>query len=309
MTQNFSSAKLNPGFSVLCLLLLTVILLAGASSASIICDHCGRQITGQYIQYESGTYHVHCYENHLALRCAVCGGVIDGQYFVDSRDNIFHEFHQSEFSKCEYCGCFICEDLTGTGQRFADGREVCGLCAETAVNDIEEAEQLMYNAVAGLRKFGIDIDEEEIPLELVDVQEMRRINKGSVDNPLGYTTFKKTSFLAGLVDTKDYKIYMLHGMPRATYVFSVTHELMHVWLFKNAPLDMAPLLCEGSCDYAATLVILASGKPEAAQLQREAMENPDPIYGEGLRQVDAYVTRVGIRTWLEYLTEHTTPPW
>ena len=108
---------------------------------------------------------------------------------------------------------------------------------------------------------------------------------------------------------KDFKIYVLHGIPRAEYRFIIAHELMHIWLFKNGPEDMSPILTEGSCQLAGILALEDRQDEESAMIRKQAMQNKDPIYGEGLRQVDAYVNRVGISAWLEYLKSHKNPPW
>jgi len=273
------------------------------------CDYCGEPLVGKYMKNDSGKYHISCYENHIATRCAVCGEIITGRYFIDSRNNAFHAEHKDEYPECEYCGCLLAENVTGEGSKYQDNRYVCGLCLKDVVKDAAEAQQLMADVLAKLAGDGISIDETKIPLELIDRDRMRRISKGAHKDPLGYTTYKRTSTQDGLITDRHFRIYVLHGLPRPEFEFAIAHELMHVWLFKHAPSEMEPQLCEGSCDYAATRVIQLSDEPEAGRVWRKATENPDPVYGEGLRQVDKYVENVGVRAWLEYLSENTQPPW
>jgi len=273
------------------------------------CDYCGEPLVGKYMQNESGKYHVSCYEEHIATRCGICGGIISDRYFIDSRGNNFHAEHKDEYPECEYCGCLAAEAITGEGARYDDNRQVCGLCLAEVVSGADEAKRLMADVLVRLTGHGIVIDEKKIPLELIDRNRMQRISKGAHKDPLGYTTYKRTSTLGGLISSKDFRIYVLHGLPRPEFEFAIAHELMHVWLFKNAPLEMNPVLCEGSCDYAATRVLLLSKEDGATRVWRKAMENPDAVYGEGLRNVDSYVNRVGIGTWLEYLKGHVEPPW
>jgi len=273
------------------------------------CDYCGEPLVGKYMKTDSGKYHVSCYEEHIATRCAVCGEIISGRYFIDSRDNKFHAGHRDEYPECEYCGCLLAEMLTGEGGKYDDGRYVCGLCLKNVVGGAEEAEELMADVLAKLAWRGIIVGEEKIPLELIDRNRMRRISEGAHKDPLGYTTYKRTSTPGGVITDRDFRIYVLNGLPRPEFEFAIAHELMHVWLFKNASSDMDSRLCEGSCDYAATLVIELSEEPEAARVLRKVMENPDPVYGEGMRQVARYVENAGVRAWLEYLSENTQPPW
>ncbi|UCE24085.1 MAG: protein DA1, partial [Candidatus Zixiibacteriota bacterium] len=273
------------------------------------CAHCGEPVSGQYVESDSNTYHAHCFENHVGFRCGVCGEVIYGHYIIDGRGNTVHSTHKDKLPNCDYCGSFITQNLTGGSQTYEDGRTVCGLCVKTAINDIDEARQLMAEIIVSMAARGINIDEKKIPLELVDLPRMKQKMSGNYDDPSGFTTYKRESVIPGIWSVRDFNIYVLHGMPRAQCAFTLAHELMHVWLFKNAPSDISHILTEGSCQYAASLMLLGLDDPEAGMVWRKTKEDPDPIYGEGLRNVDAYVQRVGIDGWLEYLKGHTDPPW
>jgi hypothetical protein len=84
---------------------------------------------------------------------------------------------------------------------------------------------------------------------------------------------------------------------------------MHVWLFVNAPLDMEPTLCEGSCEYAARLVVSGLKDPYVDFLEEAQETSDDLVYGGGFRSVRDYVRHQGVPAWLTYLRTHSTPPW
>ncbi len=52
------------------------------------CDYCKEPIKGPFTVFRGMRYHEPCFEGHVALRCAVCGGVIEGQYFSATSANV-----------------------------------------------------------------------------------------------------------------------------------------------------------------------------------------------------------------------------
>lgn len=272
------------------------------------CDYCGLPIQGNYTEFESKLYHQGCYERYIGPRCAICGEAIYGDYLIDMRGNATHPHHENEFATCDYCGSFLAPRISGGGKTFADGRKICGLCFKSAVTDIGEARERMTETIAELARHGIHINEKKIPLELIDRRTMSRKAEGYIDDPSGFTSYKKVSSFAGIWTREDFRIYLLSGMPRAEFVFTLAHELMHVWLFKNALEEIEPALREGSCQYAGILVVGNLEDDEAQLVIKRAMEDDDPVYGDGLRGVDEYVDEAGVDAWLEYLKRHARLP-
>jgi hypothetical protein len=159
-----------------------------------------------------------------------------------------------------------------------------------------------------LRIHGIKI-EHEFKLHLLDQSEMSRANPADGLEALGYTGLEKRSAVFGLVNTSTIDVYVLSGMPRTFLVGVLAHEIMHVWLFTNAPLENDPVLNEGSCEYASYLALRnRPGRMTQFYLERQ-MESDDPVYGEGYRKVSGYVANVGVEGWLGYLRLYKDPPW
>ncbi|MEW6412123.1 MAG: protein DA1 [Candidatus Zixiibacteriota bacterium] len=273
------------------------------------CDWCGEPIQGNYIEVDSNLYHQQCYDDHVGRRCAMCGEVLYDKYLIDPRGNTLHKHHRDEYPICEYCGCPIAPQTTGEGTTYPDGRHVCGLCLRSAVNDIKEAEDLMADIIEDLASYGIEIREKKIPLRLVDRSSLTSQKGAMPHDPAGYTSYRKESILAGVISHEDFEIFVLKGMPRQDFILTLGHELMHVWLFKNGDHNMSSILTEGSCQYAGILAISKYEDEETNMLRVQTWESRDPIYGDGLRRVEAYVREVGIHAWLEYLRKHKNPPW
>lgn len=273
------------------------------------CETCRLPITAQYTLYHGKNYHVDCYENQVAKRCALCLNIIEGVYLKDNWGNSVHEYHKDIYAQCSYCQRFISESISGGGLKYADGRHICSLCQRTAVTDSAEAQRIMVDVAETLASVGINVTKETVPVALVSHQELQSESKRHGSNLLGLTTYRQTGWLAGLIKAHDFKILMLYGLPKTLFASSVAHELMHVWQYKNAPLNNDPLLCEGSCNYAAYLVLSRIDSRESDYYMRNLLEDHDPVYGEGFRKVKAYVDQAGISKWLEYLRENKKLAW
>ncbi len=291
------------------LFLLGLVLLptVHAADSTLRCDYCGQPIVGDYIVADSHSYHIACYENHIAIRCAVCGQIINGEHYVDFWGNAVHAYHKGVEPQCEYCGRFISEYTTGGGFRYGDGRIVCKVCTNTAVEDSATVDTLRGKIIAIFNNVGIEMEDKYYPVSLIDKTTMARLDDDHID-PNGYTYVEETTSL-GVTLERHLDIFLLHGMPRLHAIATLAHELMHVWLYDNGPDDMNPALCEGSCNYAAYLVLQRYSGKESEYIQTTFKDEPDPVYGDGFRHVAEYVEKHGVAGWLDYLKSHRDSPW
>jgi len=160
-----------------------------------------------------------------------------------------------------------------------------------------------------LKRYGIEIDIDDIPVYLVDRNEMAQLREDEEGDPHGFTYLEQTTTIGGLILERKFNIYMLTGTPRMFFIATMAHELMHVWLHENAPKDIDPALCEGSCNYASYLTMGDYSGTDTDYIKTTLQENPDPIYGDGFRRVAEFVDEHGIDSWLSYLRENSNPPW
>jgi hypothetical protein len=290
------------------MLFLSVVLVAELLADPLVCNYCRRVIEGPYIVFEGRNLHDSCYYNHYVTNCGICGAAISGQYLFNSWGDKVCAVHLGQYPTCEYCDRLVAFPLTGKGAHYPDGRDVCGWCESRAVTDQAGAEAVLDTVRQLLLGYGIQVDQE---LELVPIDKLKMldVNSSIGKEAWGYTDFKKTSSFWGLYSTETIKVYVLSRMPRILLTGVLAHELMHVWLFAHAPIDMDPTLCEGSCEYAAYLVLKDSSDPYA-KFHRESQETAtDLVYGGGFRSVKDYARRVGVPGWLDYLKQHSSPPW
>ncbi len=265
-----------------------------------VCALCGEVLSGEYVVHERRNYHPSCYNDHLALRCALCGEVLEGRYIVDYWGNSYHTRHDGEAPRCEYCMRFISERLTKGGVTYDDGRNVCRLCTRGAIDRDDEGRALMRSVARSLRELGIDVDAGAIRLHLVDRPELRRLSGGGRHDLQGFTVFQQDT-IDGVPTEAAIDVSILWGLPREEAAATLAHELMHVWLSLRQRDQKNDALAEGSCNYAAYLVLGTETGPLGPYLIEALMENDDPAYGKGFRRVKRFAEEKGIGRWLEWI--------
>ncbi len=265
------------------------------------CNHCGKPIKTAYTTYKNTNYHNECFENHVALRCAVCDGIIQGQYLLDYWGNAYHTSHKDAVLQCDFCQRFVVGSLIGGMKRFPDGQCFCGKCAPLTVTSVDRARALMVEVARYLEDFGIDVDSEKIQLRLVDRNELKKIASAHTEDTRGFTDYLVRKNLFGRVKNQTIDVYLLDGMHRVQMIGTLAHELTHVWQFEQGRLDQDKALSEGSCNFAAYLVLRRIGGVEADFLITNMLKDKDPVYGEGFRRVKAYAETEGLANWLRLL--------
>ncbi len=284
------------------ILAVAILLTAWAVYAGLRCDYCGGEITGKYVVHNGKNYHPRCYEDHIALRCDLCGKIIEGRHLTDYWGDHYCASHEGNAPQCLYCGRFIGDKHNRGGQTYPDGRTVCNLCLASAINNRAEAELIFDEVKMRLGQLGIIIVNDRIKLHLADRNKLARYmgDEMASANESGFVEHKFTRRADRAVD-QSFDIYILDGMPRMHFIATAAHELMHVWQYLNCPLDNDVAMCEGSCNYAAYLVLRQIGGREAGYIVETFRQSDDPIYGEGFRRVSRYTSRTSTGDLLDHL--------
>jgi hypothetical protein len=270
-------------------------------SRCFACESCGKPIDGQFTVFKGKNYHTPCFEDRVALRCAVCGGIVQGKYLLDYWGNAYHTRHQGNVLQCDFCQRFIVGDLTNGMKRLQDGRSLCSKCAPNSVADIRQARAILLDAADKLRGVGIDVDPGRVELVLVGDDDLARIAGSRSNDTKGFTDYWVSKSLFGRVNGETIKVYLLYGMPRMQMASTAAHELMHVWQFQKGRLDQDAAVSEGSCNFASYIVLRKTGGPEAEFVIDGMIRDPDPVYGDGFRRVKAYAEENGVGPWLRLL--------
>jgi uncharacterized Zn finger protein (UPF0148 family) len=278
--------------------------------STITCHYCGKSIgREEYITSEGKTYHKECFLQHVAMRCAICGKVIRGKYLQDYWGNIYHAQHAKELPACFYCTRLICEKLTGGGKKYSDGRVICGICLKTAVEEDEEARSLIADVRKRLERYGIKVQGEVSKTYLLDRNKLNKVSgrSGSDSEEAGFTKLEKKTANGKLLSF-NIQIFILEGLPETHFIATAAHELMHVWQHLYAVPENDKQLREGSCNFAAYLVLKDLHTAEANYIIKTYFENKDRVYGKGFVKVYNLVKKRGIKGWLFYLRENKKLP-
>lgn len=268
------------------------------------CAHCGKFLTGTYITKDDKKYHEACFYNSVAKRCDLCGGIISGSYIKDYWGNNYHSEHKDD-SKCEFCDRYISEKITGGGKRYSDGNIICNLCYKNSVQETAKAKRILNEINSKLKKHLIFIDISELPIELVNQNELNKLSdhKDFLSKPRGFSV-NKTRILNGLVKDKKLSIKILRGMEITNFYLTVAHELMHIWQYQNRKKEADLAFNEGSCNYAAYLILKDIKNEMSEKLIQDLNNNPNEFYGEGFRRVKNLVDKKGFDYWLERLKNY-----
>ena len=253
------------------------------------------------------------------ISCGHCGKPITGKYVKDYWGNAYHAGHLREALRCFYCGRLISKGLTGGGKTYPDGRVICTLCLKSAVDNTAAAVPILKDIRSRLERYGIIVKGTFAETHLLNRGGLAKISgrRAARSEEAGFTKLEKKT-VNGRLASFSMQIFILKGLPETHYIATAAHELMHVWQHLYAVPENDPALREGSCNYAAYLILreLAGGSgragnaeavrkfgtaDEAGYIIESFFSTRDRVYGKGFLKVYQLVKDRGIKGWLEYL--------
>lgn len=220
-------------------------------------------------------------------RCVICGKPLVGTYRVDKwgqRACVEHNV-----VPCSSCGRMSRPEDT----HLPDGRTVCSFCIGKTVRKAEHIEWV-YSRVVEIFERNFLTLPGKIPVEIVDAQRMLSLyNNPALGGaiPSGLTVSGGSGFFGSKM---NHKVYMIDNLHKVIFGGVLAHELLHVWQ-NDHHIKLPNALCEGFCNLG-TYLFYTYLDNELSQKHAELMlANPDPIYGEGFRQVKAVFEDEGCR--------------
>ncbi len=278
------------------------------------CARCGLPFlgTGYYLR-DGQAYCKQHYEELFVEPCAICKRPLVGRYITNHWGQKYCAGHAEVYVPCFACHRLICEELTGGGVIYKDGRQLCNLCQRSAIVEIgSRSREVVSQVRSTLRRHGIDPPQAEIPFQLVRQEELDQSGSRLLfTNHLAGVTYNSWSTLGGQVlSRKTEKILMLSGMPTTMFAAVAAHELCHSYLFLSGFPKMSPFVEEGLCEVAASLWLAEQGTPEAEYYLKnmDSEHNDNPIYGTGYRTAVECLEKHSFAWLLDYVRRNAHFP-
>ncbi|HEU4928261.1 MAG TPA: LIM domain-containing protein [Candidatus Krumholzibacteria bacterium] len=268
-----------------------------------VCAVCDRPITGSYSEQKGKVYHNDCFLERVALKCSLCDAVLRGEYLQDFWGNSYCKRHEGDAPLCDSCGRFISNKLTGGGTRYDDGRFICNICKPESMTDIDEILEVVFEVAQHMKTFGMEVDYNGVQIHLVGRDKMQTLSGHHSNGLRGFTDYREDWRVFGKSQNRKMHVYLLYGMPRIEIISTVAHELAHVWQFNRGRFQNEREWAEGSCNYAAYLVLGKYPGRESSFFRTSLTRDADPTYGEGFRRVKTLAEAEGTRAWLRYLNK------
>ncbi|MBE8215929.1 MAG: protein DA1 [Endozoicomonadaceae bacterium] len=231
--------------------------------------------------------------------------------FQDFWGNRFCIDHQYYLDQCTSCGRLICEALTEGGFRYPDGLIMCSLCDRRGIFSVERAEILLKDMRYELKLNGLDLGEAEVPIRLVDRNELFRRSRRSSNEGhllLGLTRGMLSSIKDKVVDKRFMEILIQRGLPDEQFKLVAIHELCHAWIFYRGIHHLSLKIEEGLCVLSEYLWLERQKMPEAEFWKQQLLENPDLIYGDGFRQALQCLQLMPLPRMMRYIEENKKFP-
>lgn len=210
--------------------------------------------------------------------CAVCGRVIVGTYKMDMWGQCFHAHHDVQM--CASCGRVVAQDDT----HLPYDRHICSHCVRAVVKKPEHIKWVYDRVQMIFKSKGLDLPA-DVPVEIVDVARMAQLSGSGVldNNRLGLTVSGGAGWFGAAI---KHNVYMLDGLHKVIFGGVLAHELLHVWQNEHH-IVLPKVLCEGFCNLGSYLLYRSIENDMTNVLVINMMKDPDPIYGDGFRQVKA----------------------
>jgi len=231
--------------------------------------------------------------------CHICKKPISGSYYTDALDRKMCASHLNN----DAAQCSSCTGFTTKENPLPDGRYLCSICMGLALKPGDSFEQITNAVVKALNKIGFDdLRFEDIPIEMVSAQKLAEITNMPVN--IHNKGFAKISASMGLLGGQKISstIYLLSYQNKIELAGALAHEMLHVWQVYNG-IHMSPKLTEGFCNMGAYLMWNTLPSSLTKIYLKILHESPDPIYGDGFREIYALYEELGWKELIKSVRE------
>ena len=192
---------------------------------------------------------------------------------------------------CAYCGL----PISGVDYyRLPDGRKRCTGCSRSLVKSAEDFNKIFNEILLNMELFFGAVIDVPVSVEMIEERKLKKkISKGLSKPP-------KDSLILGVaVEHKgSYTIYVENGIPRASLIATVAHELTHIWQYthwkrsfikKRYGAKMSLIVYEGMAMWTEIQYLYHIGEANIAKRSEILTMAREDEYGRGfLLYVDKY---------------------
>lgn len=212
------------------------------------------------------------------MKCLICNTDIKGHYLKDEWQQFICVHHQVE--QCSSCGRFV----KPSDLHVADGRCLCNFCRPSVVILDEHIKWVEKRVRFIFSSHGIIDIPLDVPIHLVTPADMAKL-KGANFIDLFQPGLTITSKTIGLFCSKyNHTIYIFNYLPKIQFAGVLAHEMLHVWQNGNNYF-LSPKYTEGFCNLGSYLIYKTIDTDLSKYFIERLKTNPDPIYGDGFREV------------------------
>lgn len=188
--------------------------------------------------------------------------------------------------------CDACGQDASDGKRWADGRPICARCEASAVLRSSQVQRCREWALDCLRAlFGVELRDVPCRITLLDRPELFGLAGRQRHPDLRAFTEVEDTYHDDELVLREFRMYLLRGMPEVEAAAVIAHELFHVWQVKQGGgLQATDDFREGAANW---IQLRAYQHRGASDWARRLHDDPDPVYGAGLRRFERMVLGLG----------------
>jgi hypothetical protein len=256
------------------------------------CTVCQKEVGTERMQAGERLFHRECF------KCLVCDRPFLDQQPIrrDEWGGMVHAEHFRKALSCGSCGRLMTPNKMVPGQKFPDGRVSCLSCLEEAVLDVTTLEAVSRRVRQGISELGLPRPSGQLSMRLVSQNELNREverlhGRGSLRG-LTLTTFRTITGGPNAGTTFTHEVCILAGLPVVECLSVLAHEFGHVWLNENY-IDMSPPAVEGFCNLLSMHALKKETSKLADILRKNLQMSDDRVYGQGFREMDKKLQKLG----------------
>jgi hypothetical protein len=266
-----------------------------------VCAACSLPFTDtQFTIHEGAPYHIACYEQQIAPRCAYCGKPLR-EYLIDHWGTYFCKQHQYEYPTCVYCGRLVSPQQQEAAREPGEGIR-CPICRASAVETVEVARPLFSQVKQWVGRQRLVYNNLPLSLDLCGPARLAALLHGRSQVHAHGATMSTTYTQDGReLYTKVEGVSVLRGLPAMLFQGVAVHELGHVWLVVHGVKNLPLWAEEGFCELLSYYWYSEVNTPESRYYSHSIEHRADPVYGEGFRRIYALANAVGFPRLVETL--------